>query len=337
MSLLEAVLNADKKNNYIALGFSDQKHNERLVAERDNFHYHFLPIPRRLYMGLFRIWQSPIDRFLPHKPDAVWYPDFVAAPLIRTGKKILTIHDLTFIHDSEVVESKNLRYLRRFVPWSINRSDELVTVSETVKHDIIHNLAPTKQITVVYPIAPPEKPGIPNVNSPYILFVGTLEPRKNVETILKAYEALPTPLQKKYKLVLAGRRGWNSDEIFKQMKRVPHTWVDGPTTPELNKLYDGASLFVFPSLREGFGISPIEELARHVPVVTSTDSALIEATGKAALHIAAADHQKLSEAMRDLLTSNQLRDSLGKYRTAQLKKFDGTNAAQRFIELIRAH
>jgi len=291
-------------------------------------------MPRKAYMGLFRIWQSPVDRFLPYKPDAVWYPDFVAAPWIRGGKKVLTVHDLTFIHDVEVVERKNLRYLRRFVPQSISRVDVLTTVSETVKKDIAASLKPNIPISVIYPVAPAEKAGTPDIRNPYILFVGTLQPRKNIKTLLKAYMLLPAKLRTAYRLILAGRRGWNDAETMELMQKTPLTWVDGPTTPELNKLYDHASLFVLPSTREGFGIPPIESLARHVPVITSEDPALIEATGKAALHVPADSPQKLADAMQQLLTDSTLRNSLAAHRSAQLKKFDAAHSAQLLIDLL---
>ena len=334
-TLLQNMLALDKRSTFIALGFSDQRHSERLLPEGANFRYHFLPMPRKAYMGLFRLWQAPVDAFLPQKPDVVWYPDFVAAPWIRGGKKILTIHDLTFIHDAETVEAKNLRYLQRFVPQSITRSHAITTVSHAVAADIAKTYHPATTPVVIYPAAPSETPGSPDTANPYILFVGTLQPRKNIKGLLKAYRALPALLQKKYRLVLAGRKGWNEDtETTQLLGSTPHEWVNGPSDAELNQLYQHASLFVLPSLREGFGTPPVEALAHHVPVITSTDAALTEATGEAALHVPAHNPQALADAMKRLLTNKAARDALAAHRAAQLARLNGAKNAGAFLQLI---
>src|SRR5688500_6826457 len=96
----------------------------------------------------------------------------------------------------------------------------------------------------------------------------------------------------------------------------------------------GASLFVMPSLREGFGIPPVEALACHVPVVTSTDPALVEGTGEAALHVDVSDPQNLADAMQTMLTDPALRDKLAAHRSAELAKLNGATIAKSFIKLI---
>ncbi len=335
-ALLQNVLVEDTHNTYIALGFADQKNVEPLLPAAGNFSYHFLPMPRKAYMGLFRIWQSPIDRYLPKEADVVWYPDFVAAPWIRAGKKILTIHDLTYLYDAATVESKNLRYLRRFVPHSIKKASALTTVSKAMAAEIKTSYNPAAPVSVIYPAAPAETPGTPNTTNPYILFVGTLQPRKNVRTLLKAYASLPQDLQKKYQLVLAGRKGWNDTATQEAMAAIPHQWIDGPNDEELHALYDHASLFVMPSLREGFGIPTIEALANHVPVITSTDPALVEATGDAALHVPADDIQGLAEAIARVLTNSSTRDELAHHRSKALAKTDGATNAKVFLNLIES-
>lgn len=332
--LLAAVLQADTRNTYIALGFADQRSATPLLAEKQNFHYHFLPLPRRLYMGIFRLFPLAVDAFLPYKADAVWYPDFVTAPWITHGKKILTIHDLTYLHEPEVVEAKNLRYLRRFVPWSVQRAAIITTVSETVKRDITKQLAPQQPIDVLYPIAPPEAPGMPDTKQPYILFVGTLEPRKNIPTLIEAYQALPAQLRKTYRLVVAGGRGWQDDAILAQLQSSGANFVQNPTDSHIAQLYAGASLFVIPSLREGFGMTTVEALAYHVPVITSDDPALVEATGKSALHVPAMDSERLAAAMTQLLTDADARQKLAAARSKQLQAFAAEPIAKRFLRLL---
>jgi glycosyltransferase involved in cell wall biosynthesis len=303
-----------------------------MLAAHDNFKYHFLPIPRRAYMGLFRMWQSPVDRFLPAPADAIWYPDFVAAPWIKSGKKVLTIHDLTYLHDAETVERKNLKYLTKFVPQSITRVDAITTVSHAVAREIMATYHPSAPVKIVYPPAPTQTPGAP-AKKPYILFVGTLQPRKNLKGLLKAYSLLSNKLREQYKLVIAGRKGWRDTEMSELLKSVTHTWADGPTDAELHDLYLHANLLVLPSIREGFGIPPVEALACHVPVLTSQDPALVEATGKAALHVPA-DPAALAKAIEQLLTDKTLRDSLAAHRDEELAKLDGALAARTLIDLL---
>jgi|GEM_PF-3739348 len=333
-TLLQNVLAADTTNTYIAIGFADQKNNARLVPETANFKYHFLPLPRKAYMGLFRLWQMPVDAFLPQKADVVWYPDFVAAPHIIAGKKIVTIADLTYLHDADTVESKNLRYLRRFVPQVVQQASTITTVSHAVAKQITTTYNPTAPVEVIYPAAPPETPGTPDTTKPYILFVSTLQPRKNVVTLLNAYMLLPKDVRATYRLVLAGRKGWKDAATQQAMNTTPHEWIDGPTDEEIHKLYLGASLFVMPSLREGFGIPPVEALACHVPIVTSTDPALVEGTGEAALHVDVSTPQPLADAMQKLLTNQALRDQLATHRSQELAKLDGTVIAASFVTLI---
>jgi glycosyltransferase involved in cell wall biosynthesis len=335
-TLLQNMLALDTHNKYVAVGFADQKNNDRLVAESANFTYYFLPIPRKIYMGLFRLWQMPVDAFLPSKPDVVWYPDFVMAPYVRSGKKVVTVADLTYITDADTVEPKNLRYLQRFVPQAIARADVVTTVSKAVAKQITHTYQPTAPVQVVYPAAPPETPGTPDSAHPYILFVSTLQPRKNVVALLNAYMLLPAELRQKYRLVLAGRKGWNDDVTQAAMAVTPHEWVDGPNDDELLTLYKGASLFVMPSLREGFGIPPVEALACHVPVITSTDPALVEGTGKAALHVDVSDPKNLADAMQSMLTDARLRQKLAAERPRELAKLDGKTIAQSFIATLTA-
>ena len=333
-TLLQNVLAADTKNTYIAIGFADQKNAPRLVPEGPNFTYHFLPMPRKAYMGLFRLWRMPVDWLLPSKPDVVWYPDFVAAPHIHAGKKIVTIADLTYLQETDTVERKNLWYLRRFVPKAVRAADTITTVSHAVAAQITEIYRPTVPVEVVYPAAPPETPGKPDTTKPYILFVSTLQPRKNVVTLLNAYMLLPEDLRSTYSLVLAGRKGWRDDATKKALAATPHEWIEGPTDEEIHKLYMNASLFVMPSLREGFGIPPVEALACHVPVITSTDPALVEGTGEAALHVDVSDPQNLATAMQRMLTDAALREQLAAHRSAELAKLSGATIAKSFIKLI---
>lgn len=333
-TLLQNVLAADTKNTYIAIGFADQQNVPRLVPEGPNFRYHFLPMPRKAYMGLFRLWQMPVDLLLPSKPDVVWYPDFVAAPHIAGGKKIVTIADLTYLHETDTVERKNLLYLRRFVPKAVRTANVITTVSHAVAAQITATYKATAPVEVIYPAAPPETPGKPDTAKPYILFVSTIQPRKNVIALLSAYMLLPEDLRRTYRLVLAGRKGWRSEATQAALAATPHEWIDGPTDQAIHELYMGASLFVMPSLREGFGIPPVEALACHVPVITSKDPALVEGTGEAALHVDVSDPQNLANAMQNILTDAALRDKLATHRPAELAKLSGTTIAQSFIALI---
>ncbi len=231
---------------------------------------------------------SAFDVFLP-KVDLTIFPNFATWPTINSKHTATVVHDLTYLYFPEVVEEKNLAHLRRVVPRSIKKADFIITVSESVKAELVKefNLEPNK--CIVTPIPPDEsffttaspeqisavkKKYNIDPTKKYLYFIGNLEPRKNLKTLIKAYQLLPQEIKNEYSLVLAGGKGWKTEETqealdsaIKAGEDIKHLgFIDQEDSPTL---YQGASLFVMPSLYEGFGMPVLEAMASGTPVVAS--------------------------------------------------------------------
>jgi len=255
--------------------------------------------------------------------DLFHSPDFVLPPVSNRIPTLLTVHDLSFVHYPETFPTRLVRYLNTVVPWSIERATHVLADSKATKADLIDTWnVPGEKITVLYGGVEPQfspvvdagerrtissKYGIGDI--PYILSVGTVQPRKNYRMLIRAFK--PVAAKWEHNLVIAGGRGWLYDEILAEADqqgiggRVQFTgFVDDALMPAL---YSGATLFVFPSLYEGFGLPLLEAMGCGVPVITSNASSLPEvaeaADGtKMALEVSPHDQAAWTDAMDKLLS-----------------------------------
>lgn len=256
-------------------------------------------IPLRSYAKAQSFGCSPpFDVLLP-KVDVTIFPNFATWPTVKSGLRAAVIHDLTYLYHPEVVEEKNLAHLRRVVPRSIKETDFIITVSESVKAELTKEFGLDPARCVVTPIPPAtefyqrsdnevhKKYGIPTEK--YIYFIGNLEPRKNLSTLLEAYLQLPDAIRQKYSLILAGSKGWKNESLQESLKKAEESgenvrhigFIDQADSPAL---YQNASLFVMPSLYEGFGIPILEAMISSCPVVASDIPVLREVGGDAAIY-----------------------------------------------------
>lgn len=215
------------------------------------------------------------------------------------GRKIVTFHDLSPFIWAHCHPPERVRFMRSECLKTIDRADALITDSEYTRREIadyfsfplarIHSV-PLASAAEFHPREDAELPALESYNlkpRTYTLFVGTIEPRKNLTVLLQAYSRLPVALRTRTPLVLSGHPGWNSDAIHQQIKQGEREgWVrylGFMPAQDLPALYAGALLFAFPSSYEGFGLPPLEAMASGVPVVCSNSSSLPEVTGDAAL------------------------------------------------------
>lgn len=246
-------------------------------------------IPLRVYAKAQSLGIAPpFDTFLP-KVDLTIFPNFATWPTIHSEHTATVIHDLTYIYFPEVVEKNNLAHLKRVVPRSIKNADFIITVSESVKAELIKELGLSPDKCIVTPIPPSESFSreVPenelvavkqkykiNPNKQYIYFIGTFEPRKNLKTLIEAYTLLPQEVKDSYSLILAGGKGWQNestqlalDTAIEAGNDIKHLgFIDQIDSPAL---FQGATLFVMPSLYEGFGMPVLEAMAGGTPVVAS--------------------------------------------------------------------
>jgi len=313
--------------------------------------------PPAVYFQVFKRlgWFLPYDLISLRKYDTFLFFNFVDFPLRRKTKGIIVIHDLSFVHYPDYVQRKNLVYLRRFLPKSIERASHIIAVSEATRQDIIKTFSvAADKISVVpnaidhavfYPRSKAEieaakkKYGLPES---YIHFHGTIEPRKNVEGMLNAYAKLPEEIRKQYALVLTGGKGWHDENILARAEElktagynIVFTGYIGPDE-DIAAIYSGASLFTLPSFFEGFGIPPLEAMACGVPVITADNSSLPEVVGDGAIKIKAEDTKELSRQIGEVLTNSKLAADLKDRGLAQAKKFSWEQSAQKLIEILES-
>ncbi len=297
-NLIKKILEIDKNNEYIFFlnSFSSLPENLKFFAEKYNLvHTRF---PNKIFnYGMQKVFKIPKIDGLLDKVDLFFMPHINFASLSNKTKKIITIHDLSFLR------SKNFFSLRKNIwHWSlqvkklINQFDQIVVVSENTKNDIIELCEiPEKKIKVIYSGIGKEFRKIPEDNldlikirkkyklsENFIFYLGNLEPRKNIGGLLKAYEKFLdlSEKNKKYDLVLAGAWGWKCKETKKVWNNSKYKnkikFLGYINKNDKKYLYNLASLFVYPSFYEGFGFPPLEALFSGSKVVSSFSSSLPE-------------------------------------------------------------
>jgi glycosyltransferase involved in cell wall biosynthesis len=274
-----------------------------------------------------------------------WYNQITPFVFNRKIKKVLTVHDLTPILFPEMhTRETNLTWRSSF-KFIKNRTNIMICVSESTKTDCVKLLnIPEKRLRVI-PLSADEqykplknKKQIHdelkqeyNIDFPFILFVGTLEKRKNVPTLIKSFYKLKKS-KVDHKLVVVGGKGWKYTKIFDLIEELnlknEVIFTDYVSDEYLVKLYNAADLFVYPSLYEGFGLPPLEAMACGCPVITSNTSSLPEVVGDAGIMIDPNDINSLTESMLKILTNNQLREEMSKKSLERAKMFSWKKTAK---------
>lgn len=281
--------------------------------------------PGRLFSLCMRLGISlPMELFGIIGYDAIIFPNFICWPSLLRQKRICVIHDLAFVHYPEYIQAKNLKMLQRQTIKSIHRASHVIAVSECTKKDIEATyLVPPEKISIVpngvdlAVFSPQKKDEIERVRkkyelpSNYILFVGTVEPRKNIAGMIEAYAK--SYARHKNALVLAGGKGWNDTAIqnaLSSQKDLPIYLPGFVDDEDLPGLYSGASLFIFPSIYEGFGIPVLEAMACGCPVVCGNNSSFPELVGDAAITVDVTDSQAIANAIREVLENKTVKKSM---------------------------
>ena len=355
----------------------------RLCATHPNVRAVPIPLtPRRLT----QIWQRlrlplPVEVFT-GPLDLLHAPDFVLPP--TRARTILTIHDLSFLVHPECAVPSMVRYLTDAVPRSLRRADIVLADSEATRQDLARLLAVApERVAVVYPgVAPRFRPLPPEQTEPvrrrldlperFLLFVSTLEPRKNLVRLLEAFARViepttddrrptandrrggntqhiirntqpvspphpltPSPLH----LVIAGRRGWLYEEVFATIERLQLgervRVLDFIDDNDLPALYNLAWVFTYPSIYEGFGLPALEALACGTPVVTADNSSLPEVVGDAAVLAPAEDVAALADAIGRVVSDEALRARLKAAGPPHARLFTWERAARQVLACYR--
>lgn len=284
-------------------------------------------------------------------PDLLFVPAHVL-PLVHPPLSMVTVHDLGYLHFPRAHPLLQRLYLDLSTRWNARTATRIIADSEATKADLATRYGiPPEKVTVAYPgydegLAPVRdlaaitavraRYGIPDN---YFLYLGTLQPRKNLAHLITSFANLkPETLQPETVLVLAGRRGWLYEDIFAQVRRLglEERVIFPGYVPEEDKaiLLGGALAFVFPSLYEGFGLPVLEAQACGCPVICSNTSSLPEVAGKGALLVDPTDADGWAEAMARLAGEPGLRASLVEQGYANHRRFSWHRCARTVLEAI---
>jgi len=324
---------------------------DRLPLE--NFHVRRIGcIPRRAMNLLWRTIEWPPADVFTGPVDLFHFPSFVARPL-RAARAVVTIHDLAFRRMPELSEQKNAAFLNGHVPRTLERASLVLVDSRFTASELAELYGyPESKMRVVplgvdesfHPRPTEESDQLRRqfeLPAGFILCVSTIEPRKNIGTLVQAYGLLREGSGKVPKLVLAGGEGWRGEDE-KIGRLIAKLKLEGAVIrlryighEMLPALYSAASLFVFPALYEGFGLPPLEAMACGVPVICSDAPSLPEVVGDAAFFVPPRDAGHMAGAMKKLIDDAALRQDLIKKGLDRAKRFTWTETARRTLNAYR--
>lgn len=341
-NLLAGLAAVDRENQYVLYPYFPEcfprcvKDMAAFVPPQDNFSLWGAGRPELLVKLLWFKLKLPQPWFLA-KPQ-VTHSTNLAGPRLKHGKLVVTVHDLSFCRRPEWHKADNTAFSLRALGNAVANADLLITPSRFTADELVElypatqgrvRVVPEAVLPVYRPVGDPaamravlKRHGLAR---PYLLFVGTLEPRKNLVRLLAAYERLVAGGQDGFDLVLAGGTGWKAGPIEEALS---HSAAQGRVRrlgyvpgPELPALYQGAWALAYPSLYEGFGLPVLESLACGTPVVTSAAASLPEVGGDAALYVDPQDEDELLDALERITGQPGLRDDLATRALDQAKRF----------------
>lgn len=268
------------------------------------------------------------------------------------GPSVATIHDLSFIHYPQFHPQKRVEWLSDQLPKTLARADFLITDSDLIRDELISDfkVSADKVRTVYLGASDAYRPQSVEQTRPtleryglqhgrYVLFVGTLEPRKGVDTLLDAWSDLPAELRQAYPLVLAGAPGWQNHSLNARIKALETShglrqlsFVSGSDLPTL---YAGAAVFAYPSLYEGFGLPVLEAMQCAVPVICTAETSMSEFTEGSALLVERGNAEQLTHHLSALLSDEQLRLGVADAGLLRSKAFSWKRCAQETLDIYR--
>jgi glycosyltransferase involved in cell wall biosynthesis len=283
-----------------------------------------------------RWWSIGLPRYINRHPLALFHGTNFEVPLWKGCPTVLSIHDLSALLYPQTHERRFARRSRLLLPLMSRRATMIVTPSESVRHEVCEHLRASPEKVVAVPEAarrlfhpmPPEQTSTTRkkfgVGDEFLLYVGTIEPRKNLLTLVRAFVEMLRGSAQRPQLVIAGKKGWLSDDLYAYIKdsdaatRILFTGY--VTDEELCALYSSCRAFVYPSLYEGFGLPPLEAMACGAPVIASDIGSIREVVRDAALLIDPLDVDVLARSIVRLLEDDGERQHLS---SAGLKRAAG--------------
>lgn len=341
LRLTQALAQIDREDEFII--FKSRKDKTHIV-DQANFKRQKLWTPNhhrfeRLAMSL---------ELAPFSLDVLHSPDFIPPSRTRCPS-VITMHDLAFLLYPRFLTRDSARYYGQ-VDLAARQADHIIAVSESTKRDTVRLLGvPESKITVIYEAAHPLFTPVTNeealdriraryhLPSEFILFVSTIEPRKNLPTLLRAFRRLRDNYKSQAILAIAGNRGWLAEEVDAVLEELKLgdavRFLGGVANEELVYLYNAARLFVLPTFYEGFGLPPLEAMACGTPVIVSKVASLPEVVGDAGMLVDPADVEGFTVAMWRVLTDENLRREMRAKGLKRVATFSWERAARETLKV----
>lgn len=340
--LMRHLYELDTWNTYVI--YLKDKPVDDMPAERERWRYKVVG-PKKLWTQL----ALPFALYTGGEQLDVFFSPGHYAPRFSPFPTVVSVLDLAYLKFEEYFKKEDLLQLKAWTRYSVKKSSRIIAISESTKADIVkyYDYDPQK-ITVTY-IGYDTETFHPITNDieieqvltkygitrPYILYLGTLQPRKNLLRLVKAFQMLVE--QEKYrdlgfKLVIVGKKGWLYDELFNEVKRLKMENVVIFTgfvpDEDKNAILSGAFLYTLPSLYEGFGIPILEAMASGTPVVTSRVSSLPEVSGECAILVDPYSEKSICGGFKLLINDEPLREEMRQKGLQWVKHFDWMNTAR---------
>lgn len=348
--LVKNIIRYDKQNEYVL--FFDWRFRNMKEFERENVTVKNFPFSQYNKYLPFAYSHMLISAYLVKEGLDLFHSPISSLPLMYPKKSIITVHDLA-IYKNPAWFPSQIFSTKLLVPQSLRKADKIIAVSESTKKDLrqIFNV-PAKKIKVIYEGATVEKIAVKNRGidtlkrfklwPKFILFVGTLTPRKNIVNLIRAYKQLlkMEPGFAEYQLVLAGAKGYQNDKVFDEIKeqklKKQIRYLGYITHNQKMELMKKATCFVFPSSYEGFGLPVAEAMALGTPVITSKVSSLPEVAGKAALLVDPEHDHEIAKALKKILLDKKLQARMIEKGKKQVKLFSWEKSARETIQVYES-
>lgn len=347
-------INSDRQYQLNCFVFGYKKEKRLILDEYKKYGYTISKVNwfhDVIYRMIWNFIPIPYRFFFKKKSQVTLFFNYIIPPGV-SGKKITVVHDMAYKSYPETVRTKTRKFLDLSLSKTCKRADKIITISEFSKSEIMKYLKVEADKIEVIPLGVDVGYYHSNysendvemvkekykINGEYFLYLGTIEPRKNIERLIRAYGALYEQRKDIPKLILAGKKGWLYEDIFNTLEELKlHDVVKFLGYIEIQdapKLITGSIAFIFPSLYEGFGLPPLEAMACGTPVITSDVASLPEVVGEAGMLIDPLDINSIKEAMSRIVTEPDLRIKLSKAGIQQAKKFSWEETAKRIERVI---
>lgn len=339
--LLVNLNKVDRKNNYLI--YLPREPTKDMPAESKNWKYKVI--------GARKAWTLTSLSFELLKkqsnPDVFFSPTHYL-PFSSPSKSVISILDVSYLHFPNMFAKKDLYQLKLWGRYSISKAKKIITISESSKSDIIKKYAVSpEKVEVVYPgtkqvssikyevLSMDELEKKFGIRGKFILFVGTLQPRKNIARLIEAFAKLS---EDNLQLVIVGKKGWQFEDILNAPRKFDIEnqvkFLHEVSDEDLPSFYKNALMFILPSLYEGFGLPILEAMKYGCPVITSNVSSLPEAGGNAALYVDPKNVDDIASKMQKLLEDKSLREALISKGYKQVEKFSWEKSAQETLAVL---